>query len=308
MREYNELYDLYKIPLELRFNVDETWLDGKPDHHKTAAEKGGSTRCLKMVKLNSEHITLVLCICANGDALKTLAILPLKSVPPLALTVTQFFVIAGSENGWIDQKILFNYIESYFIPQLNDRRQKLAMQDKYALLLLDNHSSRNGLDLERYQRDFRLIIKFIPPHSSALLQPLDLFPNMEFKRVYYKEHNMESNIDAQNRRNMELQDAKQALSHALSEYSVNLGWRRTGLVSQEISASGIPLGNINVIKGSEMIKKNYEPLPAVTGKRKRGSKLSDGAILIGGENIVNVNPPSEPKQKKTKKNQNNPLT
>lgn len=129
----------------------------------------------------SHHITLVTCIAADASPPpKPAIILPLVNYPPLSKEVTEYFEVAGSENGWIDINLWSQWIRETFIPHVSKRRDELWTKGGYdrrwagkALLYLDAHASR--IDLVAHQQLFSsgIICVSIPAHSSHILQPLD---------------------------------------------------------------------------------------------------------------------------------------
>ncbi|KAJ8934038.1 hypothetical protein NQ314_013613 [Rhamnusium bicolor] len=73
---------------------------------------------------------------------------------------------AASTNGWITSEIFFNYFEKSFIPALGPERPVLLIYDGHA-----THLSSNVVNLAKREN---IVILKLPPHTSHLLQPLDL--------------------------------------------------------------------------------------------------------------------------------------
>jgi hypothetical protein len=298
---YNFICRIYQIPLSLRFNLDETWLDETPDNHKSVGYKSGPKPLVPAPPSVAEHVTLVPIINAEGDDFTPTAILPLKTVPALCSKVKKYFNLAGSNDGWMTSEILKNVVEGVFLQQLQQHKQENGLEGKKALLVLDNHSSRVSMDEERLFREHDLIIIYIPPHSSALLQPLDLCPNSVFKKEYYKWKPETAGMNRPQQRNAELQAARMALSSALSLGNVAAGWSRAGLISKTKDENGVVLADVEAVLRSKMIQIPLDPLPPVVGKKKRGPAFDTGGLWVNDENMLNLNPPSAPKEKKQRK-------
>lgn len=302
VNRYNEIVVEHLIPVCLRFNLDETWLNDLPDHHKSAGFKGGPRPVIVYPPAIAEHITLVPCVNGAGESFDTTAIVPLKTLPPLIDEVKEYFNITGSNDGWMNSLILKNVVEGIFVKQLQAYRQKKGLEGRAALLILDNHSSRVAVDEELLWREHKLIVLYIPPHSSALLQPLDLHPNVVFKQEYFKFKPNCDGLTKPEARNYELQAARLAMSSALSLGSVIRGWARCGLISKYKHENGTTIADLQTILKNKMVEWPYEPLPTVIGKRKLGPKFGTGGVWTNNENMVNLNPPKEKKPRKTKKN------
>mmetsp|Transcript_28874 Transcript_28874/g.39664 ORF Transcript_28874/g.39664 Transcript_28874/m.39664 type:complete len:197 (-) Transcript_28874:395-985(-) len=143
---YKNAIDAHIIKTKYIWNCDETMLDGGKSMKKPMCEKSGLPTVALEQKLG-EHITLLLFVSAEGEWLKPLAIFPLKTLPEFAPSVYEDFNTSGQENGWIDGP---------------------------ALLVMDHHSSRDGLDAEMLWKYHKILVLLIPAHSSHIVQPLDL--------------------------------------------------------------------------------------------------------------------------------------
>ncbi|MFO0006726.1 MAG: hypothetical protein ACK559_36975, partial [bacterium] len=62
--------------------------------------------------------------------------------------------ISGSESGWINGIILNVWLTNIFIPHVNTVRME-TQQNSPALLLLDNHSSRESIDIGKIWMDIK---------------------------------------------------------------------------------------------------------------------------------------------------------
>jgi hypothetical protein len=54
----------------------------------------------------------------------------------------------------------------------------------YRLLILDSHKSHNSLKFQQYCKEAKIITLYMPPHSSHLLQPLNVGCFSPLKRAY----------------------------------------------------------------------------------------------------------------------------
>ena len=74
-----------------------------------------------------------------------------------------------SKSGWSNGEIFKQFLEDHFIPFLPQRKP-----DEYALLLYDGHASHISMPLIDLAKEHRIILFVLPPHTSHVLQPLDV--------------------------------------------------------------------------------------------------------------------------------------
>eukprot|EP00597_Dinobryon_sp_UTEXLB2267_P001265 CAMPEP_0170079116 /NCGR_PEP_ID=MMETSP0019_2-20121128/15583_1 /TAXON_ID=98059 /ORGANISM="Dinobryon sp., Strain UTEXLB2267" /LENGTH=273 /DNA_ID=CAMNT_0010292423 /DNA_START=966 /DNA_END=1788 /DNA_ORIENTATION=+ len=151
---YKNAIDAHIIKTKYIWNCDETMLDGGKSMKKPMCEKSGLPTVALEQKLG-EHITLLLFVSAEGEWLKPLAIFPLKTLPEFAPSVYEDFNPQGKKMDGL----MGLYFETIF---------------KTALLVMDHHSSRDGLDAEMLRKHHKILVLLIPAHSSHIVQPLDL--------------------------------------------------------------------------------------------------------------------------------------
>ena len=92
-------------------------------------------------------------------------------------------VSQGQTKGWITASIWGQWIQDVFIPFVEQKRQNPALSNMRALLVVDGHSSRKHEGARKALEDHHIDIITIPPHSSTILQPLDLEPFGIFKKL-----------------------------------------------------------------------------------------------------------------------------
>jgi hypothetical protein len=79
------------------------------------------------------------------------------------------WLIAVSENGWTNNKISLYWLEYVF-----NKHIKLRTQGAYQLLVLNSHGSHVTAEFNRYCLNNLIAVLYMPPHSSHLLQPLNV--------------------------------------------------------------------------------------------------------------------------------------
>jgi hypothetical protein len=92
--------------------------------------------------------------------------------------VPRDWVLAVSENGWITNELGLKWLEHF------NRHTKERSVGGYRLLILDGHESHNSHKFQQYCKVAKIITLCMPPHSSHLLQPLDVGCFSPLKRAY----------------------------------------------------------------------------------------------------------------------------
>jgi hypothetical protein len=91
------------------------------------------------------------------------------------------WVIAVSENGWTTNELGLQWLKHF------NEHTKRRVIGAYRLLIIDGHESHNSLDFQQYCKDHKIITLCMPPHSSHLLQPLDVGCFSPLKTAYSRQ-------------------------------------------------------------------------------------------------------------------------
>ena len=95
------------------------------------------------------------------------------------LSIPHAWRIEVSDNRWTTDMIGLHWLQKCFIPAIQRRRR-----GGYILLILDGHGSHLTPASDNICKDNNIIPICMPPHSSHLLQPLDVGCFGPLKRVY----------------------------------------------------------------------------------------------------------------------------
>ena len=149
-------------------------------------------------------------------------------------------------------------------------------KDKPVLLITDGHSSRGHLDARMLWENHKVMILVLPPHSSALLQPLDLSLNGEFKRVFSEYIDLTNYISKAEKRQKVMETALLSLTKVNNNMMCTIldGWRKTGLMPM----------NIHSVLSSTMVR-DIPKLNIEYGQRiprRRGLKFVGGTVIYDG--------------------------
>ena len=154
------------------FNCDETGFalqgtSGKMS--KILASKG--CKNVHIVNTDShEQITVLIGTNAAGEFLKPLVIFPGLRTPNFYFNEvdTDQYDVAHSEKGWITTPLFFEWLANLFYPAVKDKVEFPI------ILFLDGHKSHVNLAVSEFCKDKDIILYCLPPHSSHVLQPLDV--------------------------------------------------------------------------------------------------------------------------------------
>jgi hypothetical protein len=89
--------------------------------------------------------------------------------------------MATSPNGWADNELGLEWLKHF------NRSTSARLVGHYRLLILDGHESHHSLDFEKHCQANKIITLCMPPYSSHLLQPLDVWYFSLLKKAYGQE-------------------------------------------------------------------------------------------------------------------------
>lgn len=217
------------VPPSLIYNCDETFL--APGIERTKVYTHDGVKIPRQVMEMDAHITLLLCIAADGKAMLPHCILPLVNLPQIAQSTLEGFSWRGSASGWINDKLFRDWVKTEFIPHCNHRRAELQLRpDAKVLLISDGHGSRKDLEMVTALEAASITLLILPAHSSTILQPLDMTVNGHFKRELAKNYTTPPNTTTEQRRAVLLEMTRMVLQQSMAEIEVKKGFMRASLV------------------------------------------------------------------------------
>ena len=87
-------------------------------------------------------------------------------------------VYAKSESGWVDSELFLSWMNKVFLG--------FAVPQRPVMLLVDGHKSHLTLELIDLARKKNVILFCLPPHTTHVLQPLDVAVFKSFKDQFFK--------------------------------------------------------------------------------------------------------------------------
>jgi hypothetical protein len=88
------------------------------------------------------------------------------------------WAIAVSEKDWTTNKLGLEWLKHI------DRHTKKRTVGQYCLLIIDGHKSYHLLKFQQYCKENNIVSLCMPPHSSHILQPLDVGCFLSMKIAY----------------------------------------------------------------------------------------------------------------------------
>ena len=183
---FNQIIHRFKIHPALLFNLDETPISLMEHYHYSELKALNELKPVAMMSERMANITVVLSIPALGSALPTVLLWPSKTLPAELSPLAAFdIIVMPNSSGWQTISSFENVMRTVIIPAIIEKRNRLKMNDDYALLLLDSHSSRFSSSTWELCKANHIVAMTIPSHTSHILQPLDLSCNGVFKRIFF---------------------------------------------------------------------------------------------------------------------------
>ena len=148
----------------------------------TAADKSGRPKQVKPT--NTEWVTLIQGACADGSLIPPLLLLKGKEFNQnwFLQGLPSTWVIVVSENGWTTNQIGLQWIQHF---EIHTRSNTIGSK---RLLILDNHESHMSLEFRSFCEENNIVLLWMPPRSSHLLQLLDVGYFSPLKTAFSKQN------------------------------------------------------------------------------------------------------------------------
>lgn len=138
---------------------------------------------------------------------------------------TPSWTYTTSTNGWTSNQIGHNWLIECFMPETKPDG------DEYRMLVLDGHGSHVTVDFAWTCKQNRIEVVYLPPHSSHVLQPLDLSCFSPVKTRYRAGiaalATLDDSAPVKKRRFLELYNL--ARSDSLTPKVIRNGWKAAGI-------------------------------------------------------------------------------
>ena len=169
-------YDLYDKPHRI-WNCDESGFPLCPKTGKVLTTQG--IRNVYHVTGNGkEQVTTLCAVSAAGGVIPPMHVFPGErfTYNPLEGGIDGAYC-GKSSNGWMTQELFFGWISGHFAIKISPERP--------VCLLVDGHSSHIDLDVSNFCRANGILLYCLPPHTTHVLQPLDVGFFSPLKRSWH---------------------------------------------------------------------------------------------------------------------------
>ena len=222
-----ETIEKYGIMKENIYNMDETGFQmGVASTTKVVCgseTKQSHARALQPG--NREWVTAIVAVNAMGWSLPPQIIFAAAKHQSLWYhDLPEKYVLSVSQNGWTTDKLGIEWLQKVFEPNTTP-------QAGYRLLILDGHGSHATAEFDRFCMEKKIIPLYMPPHSSHLLQPLDVSCFSPLKHLYGQrvQEEIQKGIHSVGKEDF-IHIYPAVHQQALSSLNIQSGFAATGLV------------------------------------------------------------------------------
>jgi hypothetical protein len=179
-----ELRLQHKYTPERIYNMDESGFAVGESQSSRALVNIRENSSWKVVPGRQQWITAIECISAGGSALPPLLIFKAKHtntgwIPAHAPPDWRF---STSNSGWTSDSHTYEWLTTVFEPSTRPADPSL-----HRLLVMDGHGSHITANVIAHCMKHAIDLLILPPHTSHMLQPLDVSVFAPLKRALAKE-------------------------------------------------------------------------------------------------------------------------
>ena len=165
------------------YNFDETgFAMGVAATSKVVTSADRIGRAVVVQPGNREWVTVIECVNTSGWSLPPFVILSGKAHQSSWYQgLPSNWTVAVSDNGWTTDQLGVEWVKHF------NQHTAARTAGVYRLLILDGHSSHATPEFDQFCTENKIITLCMPPHTSHLLQPLDISCFSPLKRAYGRE-------------------------------------------------------------------------------------------------------------------------
>ncbi|KAL1838324.1 hypothetical protein VTK73DRAFT_4356 [Phialemonium thermophilum] len=217
---------------EDRWNMDETGIMEGFGQNGLVVGSSNTKDSLKKASKDHSWTSIIEVISATGQTLNPLVIFKGKDIqqqwfPDRADLLASYrgWRFVTSENGWTSNEIALEWLTKVFIPESK------PPVDRPRLLVLDGHKTHASEDFQFTCYANNILCFYLPPHTSHILQPLDLAVFSPLKTAYRRalgDVALQRNACTTGKR-VFLRCYATARERAFTVKNIQSGWRSGGL-------------------------------------------------------------------------------
>jgi DDE superfamily endonuclease/Tc5 transposase DNA-binding domain len=217
-----------KIDVENIYNMDETGTAlGTVQASRVIIDKNIGSQ-FQGEPGRQEWVTVVECICADETSIPPMIIFKAAGLNEQILPeniAPEDWKFAYNTKGWTSNAHGFEWLRRCFEPSTREKAN-----GGYRLLICDGHDSHITAKFIEYCMDHKIILMVLPPHTSHLLQPLDVGVFGPVKTALSSQVKRYINTGIAKLRKSEwLTSYVKARPLAITRSNIEAGWRGSGL-------------------------------------------------------------------------------
>jgi hypothetical protein len=213
------------------FNMDESGFAVGDSQCSRALVNVREESSWKIVSGRTEWITAIECVNAAGEAIPPLLIYKAKHtntawIPAHTPSNWRF---STSTSGWTSNSHAYEWITTVFEPSTRPEDPSVRR-----LLIMDGHISHITANLIAFCMQNMIDLLILPPHTSHILQPLDISVFAPLKRALAYETDQTSRLDSSRISRVHWTEMYiRARAKAFSSDNIRSGWKSAGLMPLE---------------------------------------------------------------------------
>jgi DDE superfamily endonuclease len=171
-------------------------------------------------------VSIIECIGTNGYPLPAFVIFQGQRIQESRVNIQmdKQTILRVSDNGWTDRDIALDWLKHF------DLYTKPQIRGKYRLLILNGHTSHVSVPFIEFCEQQCIIPLCLPPHSTHVLQPLDVGIFSPLAKAYKTHIQQHSVFGAERITNEQfLKFFQLARQEAISLGNIASAWRAAGL-------------------------------------------------------------------------------
>ena len=225
---FQETVDKFKISDSNIYNMDETgFAIGSMESTRIIVDSATRTKW-QANPGRQEWISVIECICADGTVIDPFVIMKGKNVTREATPahLDRIWTFTSTANGWTSDYNSLEWLRKTFEPSTADRANGQTRQ-----LICDGHGSHISGGFIVYCMEHRIELLVLPPHTSHLLQPLDVAIFGPLKKTLTKM--LSPYHEAQLTRIQKIEwisSYEQARNMTFTAKNIGSAWRGAGLI------------------------------------------------------------------------------
>jgi hypothetical protein len=165
---YQETIAQYGITTDDIWNFDETGFNIGVGRDQWIITREPKRQISGGFSTNREYATVIEAISATGATIAPVVILSAK------VLLLRWFDVVGDERIAVTDTGYLNHLLALQWIRLFDQLTKDSAKGTHRMLICDQFGSHLTYEFVKYCEDHKIILFFLPPHSSHLLQPLDV--------------------------------------------------------------------------------------------------------------------------------------